>query len=672
MSLPPLRRLAGTAPTFLEPPFRSEHLSLRYLPLRANAQRLSEFIDAYINLDGQVPESVGRFRPYSGFVTLVIADHPRLISEGSNTWVSQHEIAFMVPVTWHRRVGKRWEFVGLAWVEPFIYLDDALGLTTGRQVWGWDKALVDFPVWETQWTGTGSAPLMRMEMELPSSMTEPASPAALVEIDRVAPPTNPIAGWAGTINAMARQWQAAMRQLASGHGMADLRRMMSTGIDLSLDAWRSAMRFPPVMESVVPTLQQFREIGRPDEVSYQALVTSTMRFETVHRAGMLGLARMWMGDVSGGLQVSIRDSKSQPIVDMLGLEPDRQEREQGPEGETTISRFSPVMPYEVVVDATYGAGDVQCWRRRTGGWMKPLASPSAEPVPIEDADASADDPNLYDIALGPATQAKAPPFELRRVRVTLLRLPARAAALREVVNEWIGDPGGGASVEVPAGPGDRSFVELTVARTEDDPSRVVVSFRIPVRLETPDREPAESLGFVAPFEYTNRGVASITGEETEGRRITAAVIESLPGSEHGVSVVAEFAANTDAGEESVPHTVAMIEISTDAEAPPIELDALIETIDGPYVGLAQFPDSAFPRYACVQQVAATPFVARDPVLVGLVRGRVTLPRHPAQSIADRLGLIADESGALTANGATFDVDLRSEVGFVVGQPTRGG
>jgi hypothetical protein len=667
MSLQLLRKIPESAPNFLEPPFRSLGLKLRYLPLRANLEQLTSFIDEYINLSGSVPEEVGRFRPYMPSVSLVIAEHPHLESDGTKTWVSQQEIAFMVPVTWHRRVAGRWQFEGFAWVQPFIYLDSPLGLTTGRQVWGWDKALANFPTWADKWEGSGDAELMHMLMELPASMTEPATRTNLIEVNRVSASKNPMKQWAKSWSTLMRQSQDFLKQMSSPGAMRDLRLSVMNGRNFSLEAWQSAMSFPPVVESVVPTLQQFRAVGDQQAVSYQALVTSSMRFDRFIKGGMLGLPRMMMGDLSGGLQVRLRYDDSQPIIAKLGLEPDRTETL----GDATFGEFTPLCPYEITADVSYGAGDVQCWRRHSTPWMKPLSSPDAEPEKFEGAEAPSS-ANFYSVAIGEAaTQAKFGPFDFRAVRASVFRLAADAGRLNQIIHDWVGPTVPGAQLELVTAPklaDEDAWVELVITRQHDDMGRIFVSFRIPVLVTEAGQEQG-SIGYVAPFEYSNRGVSSITGEEVEGRRVFAAQITERGGL---VEVNSQFAKVPLAGAQSTTNRVAAVKIRAVEDGRGIERADLRESFDGPYVGVNQFPHAAFTSYACVQEVVATPFSVSDIRDVELASATIELPSYASQSLIQLLGLRHEGDIVTSLAGVNATIHLASTPGHLLSDRTEDG
>ena len=54
-------------------------------------------------------------------------------------WVAQHEVAFTVPLERWRKENGKLVFKDWACVSPFIFVDDEMSLTTGREVYGWPK-----------------------------------------------------------------------------------------------------------------------------------------------------------------------------------------------------------------------------------------------------------------------------------------------------------------------------------------------------------------------------------------------------------------------------------------------------------------------------------------------------------------------------------------------------
>jgi hypothetical protein len=632
--LPRFRTLAGAAPLFLEPPFVSTNLSLRYLPIAADPERLTRFVNEYLCPGGEVPDEVGRFRPCAPFVLVVVATHPHLASESDGVWLSQHELAFSVPLIRHATCDGE-EQASLAFTQPFIFLDDSVGLATGRQVWGWPKALGQFPVWADDWSGNDPATLTRLQMGMPSTVTGPQRVEPILEVVRT--PLEPQAllasaaqGWTEAWRAFSAGW-AAVGTSGPDAVWSDLRQLTSLGID----SWASMMRFPPVLDSNVATLQQFREVEDPSSVSYQALVRSTMQTQRVRSFQLLGLDRMLLGDPTGGLRVRIADHPTQPIHTKLGLLPERIDPD---EAGRRVATFAPLYPMEVVADVRYGMGDVDCWRRSDTGWLRPLATPDSEPAPFPGSGGNAR--ARYDLARGSATQAEPPPFDFGTSYLGVLELPATTRVLQALADEWFDGLERAPKVAVPRG----ANVTLVVGQSLDDPANMSISFQIPVELTNSKGIVMES--FIAPFEFTNRPTEAITGQEVEGRRLALARIrpvDSPQGEPSAWRVDAQIPLMTGDGMRAIYTDVAWISLQAAKNAVVPITDATMEarvrsTIDRSRISLLQLPSTAHRGRAVVQRLVSTPLVATAIHSIAPIRGKIRLPDYPCQSIANVLGL----------------------------------
>src|SRR5215469_3664293 len=107
-------------------------------PLKASTTKLQEFCDDYLNLTGDPPN---RFEAAIPWVLMQVIDYGKIATSARNVgWFSQHELAFGVPVRWYRKEQGRWVFVDWAIVFPFIYVDNLLSMSGGREIYGWSKA----------------------------------------------------------------------------------------------------------------------------------------------------------------------------------------------------------------------------------------------------------------------------------------------------------------------------------------------------------------------------------------------------------------------------------------------------------------------------------------------------------------------------------------------------
>jgi hypothetical protein len=125
----------------VRPPFQFTGVTARVFPLKANMARLAAFCDAYVNMD--IPPEIVHYRPALPYVYLMVLDYGSMSSASMHAqnvgWVAQHEVAFTVPLERWRKENGKLVFKDWACVSPFIFVDDEMSLTTGREVYGWPK-----------------------------------------------------------------------------------------------------------------------------------------------------------------------------------------------------------------------------------------------------------------------------------------------------------------------------------------------------------------------------------------------------------------------------------------------------------------------------------------------------------------------------------------------------
>src|SRR5689334_11064870 len=131
MPLPPYDT-ANSGPLNGSPPFAFPGVSMRTFPLKADMYVLRTFCSQYVNI---APPEVAEFVPLLPFVYLSVIHYGQMAAAASNLgWVSQHEVAFSIPLMQYRRRNGRREFVRFISLTPFIFVDDEMSLTMGRQV----------------------------------------------------------------------------------------------------------------------------------------------------------------------------------------------------------------------------------------------------------------------------------------------------------------------------------------------------------------------------------------------------------------------------------------------------------------------------------------------------------------------------------------------------------
>src|SRR3954454_17913880 len=163
------------------PPFSYPGVTARVFPLRANMNILSSFCQRYLNV---LPKEVCYLRPALPCVLLVILDYGEMALETANLgWVAQHEVLFEVPLERWRRVQGRMVFDGWVLNTPFIFVDNASSLTTGREVYGWPKVLASLRPSVEEWLADPRNPTRLLSLSIKGFGGRDAEKIPLLSID---------------------------------------------------------------------------------------------------------------------------------------------------------------------------------------------------------------------------------------------------------------------------------------------------------------------------------------------------------------------------------------------------------------------------------------------------------------------------------------------------------
>jgi acetoacetate decarboxylase len=525
-----LRAAASTMQS--KPPTRFDGVTTRVFPLRANMNRLSAFCEAYLN----VAPHVTRFRPAMPYVWLMAMDYGKMsVQAGNLGWVAQHEIAFAVPLEWHRPDGS----VGQALVCPFIFVDDEMSLSTGRQVYGWPKTMAWLTPGVNPWISDPGArpPLMQM-----STMVYPElyagkrqEPRILLEIQERATPMFSRVPFRvdGALDVVPRAAQAYLDMLGDFTQMMARPPILGWPRGRGMGALRDAQQLTQTLMDALTrtpttshiTLKQFRDAEKPMQICYQALIDSEMRVERFNGGGLLGEARLAAGDPSGGHRILLRRYPAEPIVESLGLEV----TEEIAIDKTGVSVLQPVFPFWVGVDLTYGVGNPICWRAGDGPWHAESSEATWHAPPAAKSSGRPARERAFNTTLGAALQDVTGPFEFPNVTIRVLPLMADKLRLEAFCTSYLENP---YFTFEPWG----SYVYMVTSTYEEMTSATdaigwwadrEVAFLIPVK-----RRGAGGLllgvGFVPAFTFANTTTAAITGSEVNGKPTFRAKIESPP------------------------------------------------------------------------------------------------------------------------------------------------
>ena len=402
----------GTASTLqLAPPFAFKDVTMSVFPLRATLSRLESFCDAFLN---HADEAI-KFQPFIPYVYLIILDYGRMSVEAANMgWISQREVAFGVPLRWMQKSDEDGilEFRDWAFNSPFIFVDNDLSMSTGREVYGWPKMLAHLDPTISEWVqdppgsrrvfnvstrAVGQAyageeladrPFLNVYhcpatniMEFPPNLLGMFKPLAQM----------PNIGLSGTrlasdliraLSGIAAQGitkTSVFPDLLNADRLKELLSRQTLQECLKPSSWQPGLAdllwslFPRFYANTI-NLKQFRDAASPIAACYQAITNAKMTLECVNRAGPLGQQNLLLGQIDGGYRIDIYRHANLPIIDALGLEVASSRQD----GDVAIATLQPVCPFWMQVDMTYARGDVVAWRTSSTHWKWQVKSPSAE------------------------------------------------------------------------------------------------------------------------------------------------------------------------------------------------------------------------------------------------------------------------------------------------------
>lgn len=425
----------GAASTLqMAPPFAFSDVKMTVFPLQANLARLTQFCDSYLNQAGHIVQ----FKPFLPFVYLIILDYGRMSAPAAQTgWVSQREVAFGVPMQWLAPDSQgEMAFKDFAFTTPFIFVDNELSLSTGREVYGWPKLLARLDPRIDEWVkdphgarrvfeirSRAAADHVGDDLKAPFlSVTQTPLTGILDFPPNLKSATQAAAAWPNAMAGIARMFRdagaalggIAIEKVRKAETLSDLCKLGGTSRIFATDNparlltakhWAEigdGLRgmFPKLYSNTI-NLKQFRDAENPMETCYQAITAAKMPIERVGRGGFLGTQNLLMGQIDGGYRVNIINTSTVPVVSQLGLiEAGQQEVDGG-----VLSSFAPVCPFWIEIDMIYNLGETIAMRTRSGAWQLPEDRRPDQPADAE-IDALADRRSAAPIATETAGQGK--------------------------------------------------------------------------------------------------------------------------------------------------------------------------------------------------------------------------------------------------------------------------
>lgn len=220
----------------------------------------------------------------------------------------ENEVAIWMPVV-DRAHGQ------FAWGIPYMFVDQALALVGGREVYGFPKQLGTI---EVPRRGTDKTPKqltinsVTVDRYVPTSM---AADRRVVTVERPGAPKPLAQAWNSFDEAVAQLVDLARadlkHDLRGDNPLVALRRLSKDALQRVLDVPGDLRFFLHLLEENAPMLllKQFRDAHVPGAACYQALVLVNMRVERLRAGGML----------PQGYKIRIEELDGEPICRELGI-----------------------------------------------------------------------------------------------------------------------------------------------------------------------------------------------------------------------------------------------------------------------------------------------------------------------------------------------------------------
>jgi hypothetical protein len=458
-----------TTRKLLNPRLAFNGVSARVFPLKASMNLLQDFCDNYLNFmdeDGR-NRPTHYFKPAMPWVYCQVLNYGQMATATRSVgWISQHEVFFLVPLAWYVVEKGELRFKDWAMVCPFVFVDNDISITAGREHYGWVKVRVWLDRLDPNWAddATKARLLMDMRTELFPRVYagERLEPRSLLQITEDPPPSvfrNPFGkqdmfGPAWSIPEAVRTSIGLVRdfyEYASGFPLQgyDPRSVPTTGEMYTRNAVNLRRLLPwwqPDRDTTKEanaraqgrgrnyylnqiTVKQFRDAAEPTYACYQALVNSRITIDHYYDGGLLGPSNVAFGDLTGGIRLLLHDYPEQQIHSTLGLEVS--EWREG-EHDHRVAVLIPQLPFWARYDLRYDNGDTLCWRTKTSNWH---CDPCPERV-CKDGRA-----NEFDSSPGAAIQALYGPFVYPDVTVRVFPLKADRTALQRYCDDYLNKQG---------------------------------------------------------------------------------------------------------------------------------------------------------------------------------------------------------------------------------------
>ncbi|MDI1444177.1 hypothetical protein [Polyangium sp. 6x1] len=541
MQKPPFNMARGLYPAMqLIPPFYFKGVTMRVFPLLADMERVQRFVDQYIN--NIAPAEVGKFRVFLPYVYLQLVHYGKMSIDAANLgWIAQHEVNFTIPLAWYEEQGAKLVFKDWIYLTPYVFVDNPLSMTTGREVYGWPKSPGYLVPTVPGWVDDPMAPrlLGKVSTQLfPQTYAgKKLEERAIVEFLQ-SPSLTPFEcppdlnqafyPWAAAQNVVnsASRWLSSCVDILYGMGILHKQPGATPA-----NAVRMAQQLAQLMVGLYTSnpywtalnLKQFQSATQPHLADYQGFVTTKLLIDGINQVGFFGNSHLLLGDITGGYRINIHGYSDFPLVDTLGLkvagEPTR-----GPHGEP-VDTLEPVFPFWLDFDMKYPWGEVLAWRTPFScGWKcddwvpTSLTAPEPEPIP------------LFNTSRGVPLDPVTGPFYFPDATVRVLPMLADKAKLQAFCDAYLNHMLEGTGYQIDAWGTYVYMMASSVDEVGSATNNVGVWTDRDIEILLPVlwyfEGELRGAAMIPVFSYANRSAAAVSASEVSGIPTLPAVLAS--------------------------------------------------------------------------------------------------------------------------------------------------
>lgn len=420
--LPLYNTTLGAATQAIAGPFNFPDVTMQVYPLLADADKIREIVTEHLNKQlNQGPQGATgwHFEPFGSYVYMIVTVYGDRMGDQWSTANNiggffSREVTFCVPVKWYDKDGK---LVSVAMIEPLTYSNSGRGVTTDREINGYNSIKSTIVSPEDMWLAPNGPAAHRQYLNLATEVIpalnvgQKAEQQTLIEIDeRPVLPESAAAQWRGIADNWGREVidelkrkaildeGGAAAEIALYENPADskideklLRNLVGTSKALALELLANGEPFNRLV------YKQYRDSNDYDRACYQALVKATSTITSIYD----------LREIESDVHVRFHCQPGHPIVSGFGIKVKHTESRDG----CVVEIVQPQRPFWTRVALREDLAEVVCFRSdEEHGWqvVHPWFQKSADASPTPDKT----DP-LAAFA-DPEPNASTPPYFRRR------------------------------------------------------------------------------------------------------------------------------------------------------------------------------------------------------------------------------------------------------------------